>query len=85
MRHIVPAEATVDPGAVVGWIYAAGEEIPDVLPGADCGGGSKRCSSCGRASSRGSGSAGGSLSTCRGRRTRSRLTGGAEAREGARR
>ena len=35
VRHIVPAEATVDPGAVVGWIYAAGEEIPDVLPGAD--------------------------------------------------
>lgn len=35
VRHLVPAEATVDPGAVVGWIYAAGEEIPDVLPGAD--------------------------------------------------
>ncbi|MCY3602206.1 MAG: dihydrolipoamide acetyltransferase family protein [Chloroflexi bacterium] len=34
VRHLVPAEATVDPGAVVGWIYAAGEEIPDVLPGA---------------------------------------------------
>jgi len=35
VRHLVPAEATVDPGAVVGWIYAAGEAIPDVLPGAD--------------------------------------------------
>ena len=35
VRHLVPAEATVDPGAVVGWIYAADEEIPDVLPGAD--------------------------------------------------
>ncbi len=34
VRHLVPAEATVDPGAVVGWIYAADEEIPDVLPGA---------------------------------------------------
>ncbi len=33
VRHLVPAEATVDPGAVVGWIYAADEEIPDVLPG----------------------------------------------------
>ena len=34
VRHLVPSETTVDPGAVVGWIYAAGEEIPDVLPGA---------------------------------------------------
>ncbi len=34
VRHLVPAEATVEPGAVVGWIYAAGEEIPDALPGA---------------------------------------------------
>ncbi len=34
VRHLVPAESTVDPGAVVGWIYAADEEIPDVLPGA---------------------------------------------------
>ena len=34
VRHLVPSEATVDPGAVVGWIYAAGEDIPDVLPGA---------------------------------------------------
>ncbi len=34
VRHLVPSETTVDPGVVVGWIYAAGEEIPDVLPGA---------------------------------------------------
>ena len=34
VRHLVPAEATVDPGAVVGYIYAAGEEIPAELPGA---------------------------------------------------
>lgn len=34
VRHLVPAEATVDPGAIVGYIYAAGEEIPDELPGA---------------------------------------------------
>ena len=34
VRHLVPSETTVDPGAVVGWIYAAGEEIPDILPGA---------------------------------------------------
>ena len=34
VRHLVPSETTVDPGAVVGWIYAASEEIPDVLPGA---------------------------------------------------
>ncbi len=32
VRHLVPAESTVDPGAVVGYIYAAGEEIPDELP-----------------------------------------------------
>ncbi len=32
VRHLVPDEATVDPGAVVGYIYAAGEEIPDELP-----------------------------------------------------
>ena len=34
VRHQVPSETTVDPGAVVGWIYATGEEIPDILPGA---------------------------------------------------
>lgn len=34
VRHLVPDEATVDPGAVVGYIYAAGEEIPEALPGA---------------------------------------------------
>lgn len=38
VRHLVPAETTVDPGDVVGWIYAANEEIPDVLPGAPSGG-----------------------------------------------
>ena len=32
VRHLVPAESTVDPGAVVGYIYAAGEEIPAELP-----------------------------------------------------
>lgn len=32
VRHLVPDEATVDPGAVVGYIYAAGEEIPEALP-----------------------------------------------------
>ncbi len=32
VRHLVPAESTVDPGAVVGWIYAAGEEIPTNCP-----------------------------------------------------
>jgi pyruvate dehydrogenase E2 component (dihydrolipoamide acetyltransferase) len=40
VRHLVPAETTVDPGDVVGWIYAADEEIPDVLPGAPAGGAS---------------------------------------------
>ncbi len=40
VRHLVPAETTVDPGDVVGWIYAADEEIPDVLPGAPSGGAS---------------------------------------------
>ena len=34
VRHLVPDEATVDPGVVVGYIYAAGEEIPEALPGA---------------------------------------------------
>ena len=34
VRHLVPDEATVDPGVVVGYIYAAGEEIPETLPGA---------------------------------------------------
>ncbi|MXY88112.1 MAG: 2-oxo acid dehydrogenase subunit E2 [Dehalococcoidia bacterium] len=40
VRHLVPAETTVNPGDVVGWIYAANEEIPDVLPGAPAGGAS---------------------------------------------
>lgn len=35
VRHLVPDEATVDPGAIVGYIYAAGEEIPAELPVAD--------------------------------------------------
>ena len=34
VRHLAPVGSTVDPGAVVGWIYAPGEEIPDTLPGA---------------------------------------------------
>ena len=34
VRHLVPDEATVDPGVVVGYIYAAGEEIPEALPNA---------------------------------------------------
>ena len=42
VRQLVPAETTVDPGDVVGWIYAADEEIPDVLPGAPAGGASAR-------------------------------------------
>ena len=32
VRHLVPAGVTCEPGDVVGYIYAAGEEIPDVLP-----------------------------------------------------
>ncbi len=35
VRHLVPSETTVDPGAVVGWIFASDEEIPDTLPGSD--------------------------------------------------
>ncbi len=35
VRHLVPEETTVDPGAIVGYIYAPGEEIPAELPGAD--------------------------------------------------
>ena len=34
VRHLVPAETTVDPGAVVGYLYAPGEEVPDSLPSA---------------------------------------------------
>lgn len=37
VRHIVAEGVTMKPGDVVGYIYAAGEEIPDVLPGADAG------------------------------------------------
>jgi pyruvate dehydrogenase E2 component (dihydrolipoamide acetyltransferase) len=33
VRHLVAEGITLEPGAVVGYIYAAGEEIPDVLPG----------------------------------------------------
>ena len=32
VRHLVPAGQTLEPGDVVGFIYAAGEEIPDTLP-----------------------------------------------------
>ena len=32
VKHLVPSEATVDPGAVIGYIFATGEEIPDDLP-----------------------------------------------------
>ena len=33
VRHAVAEGITMEPGAVVGYIYAAGEEIPDALPG----------------------------------------------------
>lgn len=33
VRHTVAEGITMEPGAVVGYIYAAGEEIPDALPG----------------------------------------------------
>ena len=33
VRHVVAEGITMEPGDVVGYIYAAGEEIPDVLPG----------------------------------------------------
>lgn len=32
VRHLVPEGATLEPGAVIGWVFAAGEEIPDPLP-----------------------------------------------------
>lgn len=32
VKHLVPAGQTLEPGDVVGFIYAAGEEIPDTLP-----------------------------------------------------
>nr|MBC8186679.1 biotin/lipoyl-binding protein [Pseudomonadota bacterium] len=32
VKHVVEAGATCEPGDVVGWIYAANETIPDVLP-----------------------------------------------------
>ena len=32
VRHLAPAGTTLEPGDVVGLIYADGEEIPDVLP-----------------------------------------------------
>ena len=32
VRHLVPAGQTLEPGDVVGFIYAAGEEVPDTLP-----------------------------------------------------
>ncbi|MGE0621515.1 MAG: dihydrolipoamide acetyltransferase family protein [Pseudomonadales bacterium] len=34
VRHLVAEGVTMEPGDVVGYIYAAGEDIPDVLPGA---------------------------------------------------
>jgi len=37
VRHIVAEGVTGKPGDVVGYIYEAGEEIPDVLPGAGGG------------------------------------------------
>ena len=37
VRHIVAEGVTMKPGDVVGYIYEAGEEIPDVLPGAPAG------------------------------------------------
>ena len=32
VKHVVAVGTTREPGDVVGWIYAADEEIPDVLP-----------------------------------------------------
>ena len=32
VKHLVEAGVTCEPGDVVGWIYASGEEIPDALP-----------------------------------------------------
>ena len=32
VKHLVPAGTTREPGDVIGWIYAPGEEIPAVLP-----------------------------------------------------
>lgn len=37
VRHLVGEGITKEPGDVIGYIYAAGEAIPDVLPGADGG------------------------------------------------
>ncbi len=37
VRHIVTEGVTMKPGDVVGYIYEAGEEVPDVLPGAPAG------------------------------------------------
>ena len=35
VKHLVDEGITMEPGDVVGYIYAEGEAIPDVLPGAD--------------------------------------------------
>lgn len=35
VRHIEPAGKTLEPGDVVGWLYASDETIPDVLPKAE--------------------------------------------------
>lgn len=32
VRHIVEAGSTLEPGDVIGWIFEAGEEIPETLP-----------------------------------------------------
>ena len=32
VKHLVPSEATVDPGAVIGYIFATGEESPTTCP-----------------------------------------------------
>ncbi len=37
VRHLVAEGVTMKPGDVVGYIYEAGEEVPDVLPGAPSG------------------------------------------------
>jgi pyruvate dehydrogenase E2 component (dihydrolipoamide acetyltransferase) len=37
VRHLVGEGISKEPGDVIGYIYAAGEAIPDVLPGADGG------------------------------------------------
>ena len=34
VKHLVEAGVTLEPGDVVGYIFAQGESIPDVLPGA---------------------------------------------------